>query len=418
MGVAIGFVLAAVVAAVLGTGNRGTAWLPLHLALAGGAGTAVASVLPFFSTALAVAAPASPWVRSGAIGLVALGAAVVSASVASGQAFLGHIGGSAYLVGIAGVAIVAFRPLRGSLGPRRHRIELAYAAALLHVGLSVAVATAFLAGWAPIVERWASLKPAHAWLNVVGFISLVIVGTLVHLAPTIEGNRIRPRRSAAVAIGGIALGVPMIAAGYASETDLLARVGGLVVLAGAIGVPVHALAVARDRGHWTTDLDWHRVTTRSLRAASAWFAAAILVGAGRLIWLGADPAGWSIGLVAAPLAIGWVLQVLIAAWSHLLPAIGPGDPRAHAAQRRILGTLAGPRLLAMNGGVGLLWIGSATGVPVIGTIGAAAVVAALLGAVALAASAALSGVRSSWASPREQPPVARALASPRGRRPG
>ena len=392
--IAVGFVLAAIIAALLGTAGGGTAWLPLHLALAGGAGTAVASVLPFFTTALAVAAPASPWLRAGTIGLVAMGAASVSVSVAGGEAFLGHIGGSVYLAGIAGVALVAFKPLRGALGPRRRPVELAYAVALLHVSISVAIATAFLAGWMPVAERWAVLKPAHAWLNVVGFISLVIVATLVHLAPTVEGTRIRPRRSVTVAIGGIALGVPLVAAGYALEADLLARAGALVVLAGAIGVPAHALAVARDRGRWTTDAGWHRLTTYSLRAASGWFAAAILVAAGRVVWLGAEPAGWSISLVAAPLVIGWVLQVLIASWSHLLPAIGPGEQRAHATQRRILGRLALIRSVALNVGVGLLWMGSALGVPIVATIGAAAVVAALLGAVALAAAAVWSGMRS------------------------
>ena len=392
--IAVGFILAAVIVALLGTSSGGIAWLPLHLALAGGAGTAVASVLPFFTTALAVAAPASPWLRAGAIGLVAMGAASVSVSVAGGEAFLGHIGGSAYLAGIAGVSIVAFKPLRGALGPRRRPVELAYAVALLHVGISVAIATAFLAGWMPVMERWAVLKPAHAWLNVVGFISLVIVATLVHLAPTVEGTRIRPRRSVTVAIGGIALGVPMVAAGYALEADLLARAGALVALAGGIGVPVHALAVARDRGRWTTDPGWHRLTTNSLRAASGWFAAAILVAAGRVVWLGAEPAGWSISLVAAPLAIGWVLQVLIASWSHLLPAIGPGDQRAHAAQRRILGRLALVRSIALNVGVGLLWVGSTLEVPIVVTIGGAAVVAPLLGAGALAAAAVWSGIRS------------------------
>lgn len=392
--IAIGFVLAAVIAALLGTADGRITWLPLHLGLAGGAGTAVASVLPFFTTALAVAAPASPWLRAGAIGLVAMGAASVSISVAGGEAFLGHIGGSAYLAGIAGVAIVAFKPLRGALGPRRRPVELAYAVALLHVAISVAIATAFLAGWMPVMERWAVLKPAHAWFNVVGFVSLVIVATLIHLAPTVEGTRIRPRRSVNVAIGGIGIGVPMVAAGYALEADLLARAGALVVLAGAIGVPAHALAVARDRGRWTTEPGWHRLTTNSLRAASGWFAAAILVGAGRVVWLGADPVGWSIGLVAAPLAIGWVLQVLIASWSHLLPAIGPGDQRAHAAQRRTLGRLALVRVMALNVGVGLLWVGGALGVPIIATIGGAAVAATVLGAVALAGAAVWSGLRS------------------------
>ena len=386
--VAIGFVAAAIVAAVVGAVGGRTVWLPLHLALAGGAGTAVAAVLPFFTAALAVAVPASPRARMVSIALVAVGAAVVSAAVAGGQMLLGAIGGTLYLVGIGGVALVAFRPLRGALGPRRRPVELAYASALAQVATSVAIATAFLAGWMPVVERWSTLKAAHGWLNVVGFVSLVIVATLVHLAPTVEGGRIVRRRSSTIALAGIAVGVPLIAAGYAVDMDVLARLGAAMALVGAVAVPVHALAVARDRGRWTNELAWHRFTSGSLRAASGWFVAAIAVAAGRVIWFGADPAGWSIGLVAVPLAVGWVLQVLIGSWSHLLPAIGPGDQPAHAVQRRTLGRLAGPRLLALNGGVAALWFGGVLEIPVASTLGAACIGAALLSAVALAARAA------------------------------
>ncbi|MFP5342288.1 MAG: hypothetical protein ACLGIJ_05075 [Candidatus Limnocylindria bacterium] len=391
--VAGAFVVAAIVAGAAAASGGGSSWLALHLALAGAAGTAIATVLPVFVAALAVAAPARPLARIAAIGLVAGGAAMVSWTVAAGDAFLGHVGGSIYIAGIVAVALVAFRPLRGAMGPRRRRVEIAYGAALLQVGVSATIATAFLSGWMPVVERWAWLKPAHAWLNVVGFLSLVIVATLIHLVPTVEGTRIRPRRTASVAIAGLVIGVPLIALGYALAIDLVARAGAVMVLVGALVVPVHARAVAREQGRWTTDPGWHRFTTWSLRAAGGWFAAAMLVGTGRVVWLGADPAGWSINLVAAPLAVGWVLQVLIGSWSHLLPAIGPGDPAAHARQRAVLGTAATPRLVALNGGVAALWAGWATGNPVLMTIGGVAVAGSLGAAVAIAARAADVAIR-------------------------
>ena len=50
------------------------AWLPLHLVLAGAAGTAIAGVLPFFTAALAVAPPADPRARLAAVGLIVVGA--------------------------------------------------------------------------------------------------------------------------------------------------------------------------------------------------------------------------------------------------------------------------------------------------------------------------------------------------------
>lgn len=383
--VTLGFFLAALAAWADGSGPGSTLWLPLHLALAGGAGTAVASVLPFFTAALAVARPAATWVRVGSIALVAGGAAVVSATVAGGWPWLGAVGGVAYIMGVTGVGVAAFWPLRGSLGTRRRLVERAYASALVSVGVSAAAATAFLAGWLPVAERWVAWKPAHAWLNLVGFVSLIIVATLAHLAPTVEGTRIQPRRSARFAIVGIALGVPAVAIGYVTSADALARLGGVLVAVGAIAVPVHALAIGR--GRWTTDPGWHRMTAWSLRAASGWFAAAMLIAVGRLLWFGADPQGWALIDIAAPLAIGWVLQVVVGAIAHLLPAIGPGDHASHRKQRGRLGTLATARVLGLNLGVAALWAGHLANAAVLVLAGALAVATAILGSIALAVAA-------------------------------
>ncbi len=356
LAMAAGFVLAALLVTAVGAlrGATGLAggWLPIHLLLAGAAGTAISAVLPFFTTALAAAAPAPAWLRALGIGGVAVGAAVVNASVAAGAGWIGHVGAFGYLVGLVAVAVAALAPLRSALGRRRTLVERAYLAAIAQVFLGVTLASAFLAGWAPVVERWAWLKPAHGWLNVVGFLSVVMVATLVHLGPTIEGGRIQPRRSAIVAVVGLAGGAPLVALGYALQADQVARVGALAVVVGAGSVAVHMVAIARDRGRWTTDAAWHRFTRGSLRAGSVWFAVAAAVAAGRVLWLGADPAAWTLALVAVPLAIGWVLQVLLGSWSHLIPSIGPGDPVAHARQRRILGQASGVRLVALNLGVG------------------------------------------------------------------
>ncbi|MGK2851508.1 MAG: hypothetical protein ACSLFN_11420 [Candidatus Limnocylindrales bacterium] len=389
--VTLGFFVAALATWAIGSGEGRPVWLPLHLALAGGAATAVASVLPFFTAALAVARPAATWIRVLSIALVAGGAVAVSVSVAGGQPGLGAVGGSAYIAGVLGVGVAAFRPLHGSLGTRRRLVERAYAIALVHVAVSAAAATALLAGWLPIAARWVAWKPAHAWLNLVGFVSLIIVATLVHLAPTVEGGRIQPRRSATMAIAGLALGVPTIAIGYVLSADLLTRLGGVLVAVGAMAVPVHALVIWRSRGRWTTDPGWHRLTAWSLRAAGGWFAAAVLVGVGRLLWFGADPSGWSLATVVAPLAVGWIIQVVLGSMTHLLPAIGPGDQAVHRVQRHRLGSLATARLLALNLGVAGLWAGHLAGSSGLVLAGALAVAAALLGAVALAVLALAAG---------------------------
>ena len=200
------FLAAAVAAATLPEPVRRGVWLPVHLALAGAAGTAIASVLPFFVAALSVAPPMSAIVRGGAIGLIAGGAAAASLGVAGGIVPLAVAGALGYLAGLAGVAVAAFWPLRASRGPRRPLVVAAYGAAIAQVALGVGLVVAMLAGVPPVVEGWAQLKPAHAWLNVFGFLSLVIAATLIHLAPTVAGTRIAPRRSAVVALAGLAIG--------------------------------------------------------------------------------------------------------------------------------------------------------------------------------------------------------------------
>lgn len=347
---AAGFLLVALLGLAHLVVGRSGLWIPLHLALAGGASTAVASVLPFFSAALAAAAPADPRLRSLAIAGVAGGALVVSIAVPTGFSSIAVLGGLAYVAGIGAVAMVALLPLRGALGVRRPIVERAYGLALAQVGIGVLLAVAMVAGVTPIAERWALLKPAHAWLNVFGFLAVVIAATLVHLGPTVVGGRIRPRRSAGVALIALVVGAPLIALGLALASHPIVRVGAGTEIVGAIALVAHAIAVQRDRGRWTTDGHWHRLTAWSLLLAPGWLLVAVSIAAGRFVWLGADPAAWSMALIAAPLALGFVGQVLVGSWSHLVPAIGPGDQAGHARQREILGRWATARIVALNGG--------------------------------------------------------------------
>ena len=125
----------------------------------------------------------------------------------------------------------------------------------------------------------------------------------------------------------------------------------------------------------------------------------MLVANGRLIAAGADPAATSVTVALGPLVPGWVGMAVLASATHLVPAIGPGDPAAHAAQRVLLGRGATTRLLASNIAIALLAVGLGPG-------GASWLVAMGTGltAIALGATAALlvaaiaTGIRSARAS--------------------
>jgi nitrite reductase (NO-forming) len=227
------------------------------------------------------------------------------------------------------------------------------------------------------------LKPAHAWLNVFGFLSVVVAATLLHLAPTVVGTRIRPRRSATIALVALMAGAPLVAIGFAGGWAAIARIGALTEIVGSASLVIHSIGVERDRGRWTSDHDWHRFTSLSLLAAPMWFLVAMSIASGRVLWLGATPGAWSLAAIAVPLVLGWTAQVLIGAWTHLVPAIGPGDQPAHALQRRRLGRWGPARVAGWNGGVAVATIGLFVGFDAVVAAGALAVGLSLAAALGL-----------------------------------
>jgi nitrite reductase (NO-forming) len=389
---AAGLLGLSVVALALPEVTRRGSWLPLHLVLAGAAGTAIASVLPFFTAALAIAPPSRPATRIIAVGGIALGAVAVSAGVVVGATAVAVAGGLAYLAGLVSLSVAAFAPLRDALGPRRPLIVGAYAVAIGCVMAGVALSTAMLAGHGPVVERWALLKPAHAWLNVIGFLSVIVAASLVHLAPTVAGARMRSRRSAVIALTGLTSGAVTVAVGLGLADDLLVRVGAVVTVAGAVALGVHGVTIHRERGRWTTDPSWHRLTSWSLLLAPIWLVVGVGIAASSFVVLGADARAWDIGAIAPALALGWVAQVLIGSWSHLLPSIGPGDPAGHARQRSLLGTAATIRIALLDIGAALATIGALTGSAAVATLGVGLAVCSIVGALLTFAAAAWIGL--------------------------
>lgn len=363
--VAAVYLALAVASLLLPAATRLGSWVPLHLALAGAATTAIAALLPFFAAALVVAPPARPAIRIGGITLVAIGAGAVIAAhgYASGQAYPAVLAGGTFLGGLGLVGLAALTSVRRANGPRRVLVERAYGLALANVAVGATIAILLIGGNPSVGGAWGMLKPAHAWLNLVGFAGLVVQATLLHLAPTIAGARIRTRTSARIAVIGIAAGAPMIAFGFIAGIDLAARSGALAVLAGGLAAATHGLMIHRDpgRGIWTTDTGWHRFTSGSVLLGQIWLGLGLALAATRVIVLGATPASWVMTLIVGPLVIGGALQILIGAMAHLAPTVGPGDPVRHASQRRLIGRWASVRLVLLNVGAAGVAVGFGLG---------------------------------------------------------
>jgi hypothetical protein len=376
---AAAFVVAALVAAATALSNGGPTWPALHLALAGGALVAIGTFMPHFAVTLAGTRPAPPPQRLAALGLLSAGAISVVWGVSGAAPWLAGMGAAAISGGLGMVAAQIVAPLREPLARRHPIVSAAYGIALAELACGVVLGGLAAIGWPPVVGAWASLRPAHAWLNLFGAVSLTIFATLVYLAPTVLGARIRASRAMVIATVGLVAGPLVTALGFALDARAVAIGGAVVTTAGATGQLAYLADTWLRRGPYTSEHDWRRVAVWHLGLGAAWFWLALvaaLVGLGT----GSRLAGWELGTLAVPMVGGWMLQELVGSWTHLAPSVTPGDAARHASQRRVLAAGGRLRLVAWNAGVAALWLGVLAAWPG----------ASLLGAILLAGAALLS----------------------------
>jgi hypothetical protein len=382
LGVSGLFVLAAALTAVATMAGRGSSWAALHLALAGAATVAIGAFMPHFAITLAGTRASPSPQRLTALMALALGSLAVVLGVSlHGRAWVAA-GTASVVIGLSLVAWHTFAPLREPLARRHPVVAAAYGTALVELAAGVVLGGLGATGVSAVTANWASLRPAHAWLTLFGAISLTIFATLVYLAPTVLGARIRASHWLIAGTVGIALGPITAAAGFALDARMAVLAGIVLTLGGAFGQIGYVVDCYRRRGPFSTEHDWRAVSIGHLLAGPGWFAAAVLaalidIAAGRAL------AGWSIGVLAIPMVAGWMLQELVGSWTHLVPSVTPGDPEVHARQRRLLAVAARPRVAAWNLAVGAGWAGLALEIAPLAIAGfallAASVAAALVG---------------------------------------
>lgn len=272
-----------------------------------------------------------------------------------------HLGIIAVLVGVpttwwrltlAGAATIVLavvwhawqlrRRLRGTL-PGRFRVVVHHylaSAAFLPVGAALGV---LLARGYPD-EVHARLLLGHSLVNVLGWVGITVTGTLVTLWPTILRTRMDPaaearaRQALPGLVGGLVLALVGALAGWRSV--LLAGLVGYLVALLWSGRSLLAPARARPPRHFAS---W------SVAAAAAWF----VVGIAMIGWRAAtapDVAAMTTdyGRVAAVLIVGFGLQVLTGALSHLVPAVIGGGPRAVRAGIAAFDRLGMTRIVLIN----------------------------------------------------------------------
>jgi nitrite reductase (NO-forming) len=341
------WLLAVVVVALVHRDVPAPRWLLFHLLLLGAATHSILVWSQHFADALLHAAPSDSdrRVRTVRLAVLNLGVVAVVAGVLTDQWHLTATGASgvALAVGWHGVDLV--RQLRRALGSRFATTVRYYvaAASLLPVGALLGVLMARGVG----ETAHARLMAAHVELNVLGWVGLSVLGTLVTLWPTMLRTRLdeAAERAARRAL-------PLLYAGLlvTVTSTLLApppvAVAGLVAYAAAVVVLGLPFARTLRRKPATQFATW------SVLAGVAWWAATLVWLAGILAtstsWMGVHE---RLSTLTPALAVGFVAQVLLGALSYLLPVNVGRGPASTRAATAVLDRAAGWRIATTNGGL-------------------------------------------------------------------
>lgn len=390
----LGYLAAAVVTGVLALAGVRAGWLLLHLLLLGAVTNAIVVWSAHF-TATILRAPAAQRRLPEAARLAALNVGVVAvlAGGSAGPAWLGVAGAGVVFAAItahlAALAALARRAL-----PARFVVVVWY-----YLAAGIALLTGIPAGaWMLTVpdHQRARILLFHAQVNVLGWVTLTVLGTLVTLWPTVLRAQVAQgaTRDARRGLIACSAGLLLLASGAALWLRPLIALG-LAGFAAGVAVSLRpAVTALRQRPPVT-------FAGLSMAAGSCW----LLVTLGWDAWAllsapGPAAAADHFDLLAVALAVGFASQVMMGALSYLLPMALGGGPAMVRQNAQGLNRCPRLRLAAVNLGlVTLLWVP----VPAVRAGGA---LLAAAGAAMFVAPAAILAVRSRRPASDRRTPLA------------
>lgn len=319
-------------------------WLMVHLVLLGALTHSVFVWSQYFTAALLKTRPdeAQERAQRRRLSLLSLGSLAVFIGVPATWWWLVVAGATLVTAAVIWHGISLWRSLRRAL-PGRFRIAVwYYVAAACHLPVGAAFG-ATLAFGLDRTWHWRFLV-AHTMTNLLGWIGLTVVGTLVTFWPTILRTRMDDR-----------------AEGFAKQA-LPWLIGSTAVVAAGALAGLQYIAVAGLLGYLVALGWWGRVLIAPLRrrpprefspasvlAAVIWWVVALVV-TGWIV-LVTPVSGWSeaTGTLAALWAGGFAAQLLTGALSYLLPSVLGGGPRVVRAGAAWFDRFTTFRLVAING---------------------------------------------------------------------
>jgi nitrite reductase (NO-forming) len=322
-------------------------WLLFHLLLLGAVTHSILVWSQHFADALLHNAPTSAAHRSRSLRLLLCngGAVLVIIAVLAGHWWLAAVGGSAVALAAGWHSASLFIHLRHALGSRFACTVRYYVVSAALLPLGVLFGVLMVRG---LPEEWHErVLIAHVAVNVLGWMGITVLGTLVTLWPTMLRTRIAEgaEQAARRALPVLLTGILLVPAGCLVGLRPLAGVG-FLVYAGAIGLlagPFVSAARAKPPMHFTT---W------SVAAAVTWLTGvATILGIGTLLapsWMEAHELVESL---TPGLAAGFGAQVLVGALSYLVPVVAGGGPASARAANLELDRGGALRVTVTNAGI-------------------------------------------------------------------
>ena len=161
---------------------------------------------------------------------------------------------------------------------------------------------------------------AHLHVNLLGFVTLTIVGTMQTMFPTVTSVRLWSDRLAITTSLLLPLGVVTLVAGFLLSAPLIQVLSGVIFLSGVSAYGTNIVAT------WWTAQTRSTLPVLHLLFATGWLALTVIVGI-LLAWNNrTDPHAYPIGTAhlmgySHMALVGFIVQTIIGALSHLLPVI-------------------------------------------------------------------------------------------------
>ncbi|MFE9689625.1 hypothetical protein [Micromonospora sp. NPDC005806] len=297
-------------------------WLLLHMLLLGAVTNAIVVWSAHFAAAV-LRNPPPPTRRGEALRLAVLNVGIL-AVLAGGTAdrpWWGVVGAAAAFAAIGAHLYVLTSRLRRAL-PARFAVTVHY-----YLAAAVALLAGIPAGaWMLLLDEQQRprLLLFHAHVNLLGWVTLTVLGTLLTLWPTVLRTRMDPAagRAAANALPVSAAGLVCLAVGALAWWPVLAVAGLALFAAAVLRVAAPAVATAGQRPPAS-------FATWSIAAGVGWLLVALAWDAITLLRApDAAAAADGFGGILAPLGVGFTAQVLVGALSYLLPMALGGGPTA------------------------------------------------------------------------------------------